>query len=126
LAPRSDCRGQLVERGGAAELTVDRVSAEFVVSSSEVLDERVTADDHAGRPVGLQPAHRSEPRFQSAVVALDPVVRVLLGVVNRVGQEVRDHVCQGRGTVGDDLVGLTVREHCRREERACCDDVATS
>ena len=54
------------------------------------------------------------------MVAFDPVVGVLLGVVSGVGQQVGDVVRQGRGAVGDDLVGVTVPERSGREERPCC------
>ena len=61
------------------------VDAEFVVAAPNVLHERVTADDHAGGVVAFEAAHRSEPRFEPAVVGFDPIVRVLLGVVERAG-----------------------------------------
>ena len=55
--------------------------AEFVVASSQVLDEGMTADHDRCSPIGSQTAHRAEPRLESSVVALDPVVRILRGVV---------------------------------------------
>jgi hypothetical protein len=58
-APRSDRRGQLVECGSDAQLFVSSVDAEFVVASSEVLDEGVAADDHARGAVGPEAAYRS-------------------------------------------------------------------
>jgi hypothetical protein len=57
---------------------------EFVVASSDVLYEGVAAnDDDACGAVGLESAHRPQPRFQPSVVAFDPVVGVLRGVVHR-------------------------------------------
>jgi hypothetical protein len=50
---------------------------EFVVASSEVLHEGVTADDDSCGAVGFQAAHRTRTGFQPSVVALDPIVRVL-------------------------------------------------
>jgi hypothetical protein len=48
------------------------------VAAAEVLDERVPGGDDARGPVAFQPAHRSQPRFQSAMVGFDRVVRVAL------------------------------------------------
>lgn len=57
--------------------------------------------------------HRPEAGFESAVVAFDPVVGVLGGVVKRVGQQLCGDVWERVGQVGDDLVGLFVRvERC--------------
>ena len=78
----SDRRASSVNACSIASMTA-RVDAEFVVAAAEVLHERVTADDHAGGAVAFEAAHRSEPGFEPAVVALDPVVRVLLSVVKR-------------------------------------------
>jgi hypothetical protein len=44
-------------------------------------------------------------RFESTVVAFDPVVRVLRGVVSRVGQQLRDHGRQRSCAIGDNLLG---------------------
>ena len=38
--------------------------AEFVKASSEVMHERVAADDDARRSVSLDSTHRPQPRFQ--------------------------------------------------------------
>ena len=54
---------------------------EFVVAASQILDERMAADHDRGGPVAPQAAHRAEPGFQSAVIAFDPVVRILGRVV---------------------------------------------
>ena len=104
---------------------MSRFGAEFIVASAEVLHERVSVDDHAGGVVGFEAAHWFEPRFESTLSALDSVIRVLLGVVHRAGQQVRDHVRQRRRAVGDDLVRWTMCEHRRREEPPSCGDVAT-
>ena len=80
----SDRVDHFIEGRGDAKVTTSGVDAKGVVASSEVLHERVTADDHTRGPVGLEPAHRTQPRLQSSVVALDPVVRVPAGVVTRI------------------------------------------
>jgi hypothetical protein len=43
--------------------------AEFVVASSQVPYERVTADHDRCGPVGTQTSHRAKPRLESPVVA---------------------------------------------------------
>ena len=63
------------------------VNAEFVVTAVKVLDEGVTCDDHRRAVVGLQPAHRPQPCFQPAVIALHPVVRILDRIVQRLRQQ---------------------------------------
>jgi hypothetical protein len=64
---RSDGLGEFVERGGDPEMTVSSVDAELVVAATQVLHERVTPNDHPRSRVGLQSAHRSQPRFESPV-----------------------------------------------------------
>ena len=51
---------------------------ELVLAAAQVLDERVTFDDHRRGAVGPQAARRPQPRFQPAVIALDPVARILV------------------------------------------------
>ena len=53
-------------------------SGEFVVTTADVLHERVPGRDDPRGPVTLQSAHRPQPRFQAAVVGFDRVVRVAL------------------------------------------------
>ena len=52
------------------------VSGEFVVTSVEVLHERVPGRDDPRGPVTLQSTHRPQPCFQPSVVGFDRVVRV--------------------------------------------------
>jgi hypothetical protein len=59
------------------------------------------------------------------VVALDPVVRVLERVVQRVWQQVLDHVRQRRGSVGDNLFWFTVTGDRSAEELARRGTIAT-
>jgi hypothetical protein len=58
------------------------------------------------------------------MVALDAVVRVLLGVVERGWDQLIDRNPQRRGSVGDDLDRLAVGAERRREEPACRSSVA--
>ncbi len=100
--PGLDRPDQFGERIGDATMHA-RVDTQFIVTAADVLHERVATDDRACGPVAFQTAHRSEPRFQSAVVVLDPVVGVLLRVVKRAREKLIDHHTERRGTIGDDL-----------------------
>ena len=44
------------------------VDSQFVVTSPQILDERVTSHDNAGGPVQFQSAHRSQPGLQATMV----------------------------------------------------------
>jgi IS6 family transposase len=101
------------------------IGSELEVASSDVLHEGVAADDDACGAVGLKAAHRSQPCFQPSVIALDPVVRVLVGVVDRVGHQLGDDVRQRGRPISDDHFWETVREQSAREEAAGRSDVAT-
>ncbi len=90
VAVGSDGSSALIERGSDTEAFGERVDAEFEVAASKVLHEGVTADHDAGGAVALKPAHRSLPRFQPSVIALDPVVRVHSCVMLGVGEQVLD------------------------------------
>jgi hypothetical protein len=59
------------------------IDPKFVVTSAQVLDERVASHDDAGCPGSFQSAHRAEPGLQAAVIGLDSVVGVLGGVMER-------------------------------------------
>ena len=84
------------------------INAEFVVTSSENLHERVDADDHAGGAVTLQSAHWSKPCLESTVVGFDLVVLVLGGVVVHGRQELDDGAGQRRGPIRGGTVALSV------------------
>jgi hypothetical protein len=75
-------------RDATARMSID---TEFVVPSTHVLHERMAAHDHASGVVAFQASHRTEPRLESAVIALDAIVRILLRVVERDGHELIDH-----------------------------------
>ncbi len=74
VTPRSlsvlDCECKFVEgdRDPAVHLLPNR---EFKMPSPEVLDEGMPGDDYPGAAVLLQPTHRTQPRFQPAVISLD-------------------------------------------------------
>jgi len=104
----SDRQGQPVERDRhpPAHWLLNR---EFVVAASDILHEGMPGDDHPGTAVLLASAHRSQPRLQPAVVALDSVVGVLLGAVPRRWQQLLDQHQVGRCSVGDDLHGRDLR-----------------
>ena len=59
------------------------VGGEFIVTTAEVLDERVPGGDDPCGAVAFQAAHRPQPSLQPAVIGLDRVVRVLLNDVQR-------------------------------------------
>jgi hypothetical protein len=60
-------------------------------------------DHHPGTAVLLEPAHRTQPRLQPAVVALEPVVNVLLGAVAGRRQQLVHHRRVHRRVIGNDL-----------------------
>lgn len=60
------------------------VSGEFIVTTADVLDERVPGRDDPRGPVTLQSAHRPQPRFQAAMVGFDRIVRVTLNGMQRI------------------------------------------
>ena len=80
---RSDHLDEMVERRREPEMTTSGIDADFVVPAPQVLNERMTSNDHGRGAVDLQSAHRPQSPLESVVVALDPVVRVLRGVVER-------------------------------------------
>ena len=85
LGARSDRFGEFGEGRSDTEMTVSGLDAQPVVPAAQVLYEGMTSNDHPGGRVGLQSPHRPPPRFESTMVALDPVVAVLsLSSVNSV------------------------------------------
>jgi hypothetical protein len=82
-----------------------QAGGDFVVASSEVLREGMTGGEGASRAKGLQTAHRSEPGFRAAVVVFDPVVGVMLRVVQCGGDELVEDSWVGRRSIRGDLDG---------------------
>ena len=111
----------LAERAG--ELGA-RVDAEFVVAATDVLHQRVTADDHPCRVVAFESTHRTQSGFEPSVVAFDAVVRILLSVMKRAWDEVFDRGPQRGGPIGHDLDRLTVQAQRCREEPSCGSEIA--
>jgi transposase len=57
------------------------LDGQLVVSTPNVLHQRMPGDDHPGTAVPLEAAHRSQPRLRPTVVALDAVVGVAAGAL---------------------------------------------
>jgi hypothetical protein len=72
----------------------------------------------------LSPRHWPESCLRRAMVALDPVVLVLAGDVQRGRNQLLDHVRQSRRPVGDDLSRGTVDGQRSGEERLRRGDIA--
>ena len=92
--------------------------AEFEVAVADVLHELMAADDHACRMVAFESPHRTEPRFEPAVITLDAVVGVLLRVVKLVRHERFDRGSKRGCAIGYDLVGSAMRAERCTERRA--------
>src|SRR6266568_1306311 len=82
---------------------------DFVVPTSQVLYQTMPGNHDPGATVLVEPAHRSQPRLEAAVVALDPVVGVLVGGVPGCWQQVLEHDRVCRCLVGSDLDGRHLR-----------------
>src|SRR5512132_3621983 len=80
----SDRQGKLVERGRQApgRRLLDR---ELVVASSQILHEAIPGDHDPGAAVLLEPAHRTQPHLQPAVVTLDMVAGIPIGASQTAG-----------------------------------------
>ena len=76
----------------------------------------VAADDDTRCAIAFQASHQPKPRFESAVIGFDSIVRVLLGVVERTRDEFVDDHSQGPGAIRDDLARGCVDPEYRREE----------
>ena len=100
--PLSDGSCEFGERGRDAPM-LPCFAAEFVVAAMKVLHQCVASNDHPGGVVAFEAAHRPEPCLQAAVVSFDPVVRVLLGVVEHARDQLLDGRAERRGSIGHDL-----------------------
>jgi hypothetical protein len=82
--------------------------------------------DHPGAAVLLEPSHRSQPRLQTAVVSLDPVVGILLGPMPGRRQQLLQQDRIDRCPVGDDLDrrGLGSADGPLEEPAGCLDIAA--
>ena len=86
----SEAEGELSERGLHPVLRFG-FGGEVVMPAAEVLHEGVPGGNGSGRGLSCESAHRSELSFKSAVIGLDSVVAVLLGVVARCGNQLVQH-----------------------------------
>jgi hypothetical protein len=82
---------------------------EFVVASTNVLDEGMTGDHDPGTAVLFEPSHRPQPCLEPTVIGFDGVVGVLVGTVPGPWQQVVQHHRVGRRPIGDDLDRLHPR-----------------
>jgi hypothetical protein len=90
--------------------------SEFVMAAPQVLDERVPADYRRRGPVGSYTAHWPESCLESSVIALDPVVPILSGVMEPFWEQVIDNAQQRCGQVSGDLPWpVAPRQHCLEE-----------
>ncbi len=81
------------------------------MAASKILDESMATDHDRRGPICLRAAHWSQPRLETAVVILDPAIRVLLGVMNRFWDQLIDDAQQGRSQIGGDLSGSAMGNH---------------
>jgi len=66
--------------------------------------------------LGFESSHWSESGFESAAIALDAVVGVLLGVVKRLRDGLFDRGLQGLCEISDDLVSFAMcSQRCGKE-----------
>ena len=98
----SDHQGELVERDRYAP-GHRRLDRQLIVPSTKVLDQGMPGDHDPGAAVLLEPAHGTKSCLQPAVVALDPVVGVPLGVVPRRREQLLQDHRVGRRLIGHDL-----------------------
>jgi transposase len=91
---------------------------QLVVSAAKVLHEGVSGDDHPGTAVLFEPAHRTQPRLQPPMVALDPIVGVPVGAMPGRRQQVLQHSRVHRRLIGGDLSGRDLRRTDRLFEEA--------
>ena len=75
--------------------------------------------------VSFEAAHRTEPCLDPAVIGFDPIVRVLLSVVERARDQLIDHSPQRPGPVGHHLSRFVVVAERRGEEPSRGPDTAS-
>ena len=95
------------------------VDAEFIVAAPNVLHERVTSRDYTCCVVALEASHRAEPRLESSVVGYDPIVRVLVGVVERGRHQLINDLQQCPRPIGHDLSRIAmIAQRIAKKRRA--------
>lgn len=95
------------------------------MASPKVLHECVPSHHNRSGLVGLQSPHRSQPRLQPSVVRLGPVVRMLVGVVERRRDQLADRSTQRRRQIGDHDVRRSVGRQRPAEEPLRSPNVST-
>ena len=99
---RSDGKRQFVE-GDAKTFPGRLIDSDLVVAPSDILDEGMTGGEDASRAESLEAAHRSKPGFESTMVRLDPVIRILLGGMESTRNQLVEDPRIRRCPVGGDL-----------------------
>jgi hypothetical protein len=92
VLPRSDGAREFHEDRCEPMLSVD-IHAKFVVTTTEVLDKRVSSTDHPRRAQPFQATHRPQPGLQTTMIGFDSVIR---GLVCRDLRRVQLIFCWGR------------------------------
>jgi len=80
VLPRLDGAGEFGEDRCEPLPSID-IAAEFIVTATKVLHERVPCEDDRGGPVMVEMSPRPQAALELAMVGLDRVVGVLLAVV---------------------------------------------
>jgi hypothetical protein len=73
------------------------------MATPQVLDEAMAGEHDRGAAILLEPAHRTQPRRETAVVGLEVVVGVAVGAVPGRREQLAERGRVGRRLVGDDL-----------------------
>src|SRR5829696_4911290 len=73
------------------------------MASADVLYEGMSGDDHSGAVVLLEPAHRTKPRLQPAVICFETVIAISVGAMPSRWQQLFQRGRVHRRKVGDDL-----------------------
>jgi hypothetical protein len=75
------------------------------MATPQVLDEAMAGEHDRGAGVLLEPAHRTQPRPETAMVGLEVIVGVLIGAMPGRREQLAQRGRGGRRLVGDDLHG---------------------
>ena len=97
-----------IARASSSNATINRrarwlVDRQLVVSTPQLLNQRMPTDHDPGAMVLVEAAHRSKPCLQAAMVGLDAVVGVPIRAVPHPRQQLLKHHRVGCRTVSDHL-----------------------
>jgi hypothetical protein len=81
------------------------IRTEFVVATTEVLDERVPGTDHPCRCAAVSGRASAVTGLEAPMIGFDGVIRILLGDVTRGRYQLLDHPRVGRRPIGGHLGG---------------------